>query len=409
MNGVGKFKVRSSKFKVAALCYFVLCTLNFELGANPALAQASDSQRRLEQIRRERGALTSEVTQMDARARALSGDIRSVDQQVGTSTAVIDELRGQVGERSEEVSQTERDLMVTRDRLGDRRAVLYARLRSIYKRGPLNSVQVLLTADSFGELINRYKYLFLIARHDRQLVKEVALLESQLASRERVLQRTLNQLQDEQTERTIVRDELTQLRTAQQRALSTVTARRQTAAQRIAQLDADERRLRSLLATLERARTTPAPAGAPARPTTVNTLTTRDLGSLAWPVQGDLLYRFGRAEQANGTAIRWNGIGIGAAAGSQVRAVEQGTVVMAGPFEGYGPSVVLSHGGGYYSLYLYLQRVNVREGESIARNQVVGTVGGAGTPEGAHLEFQIRGPGGEAVDPLAWLRSRVAG
>ena len=49
------------------------------------------------------------------------------------------------------------------------------------------------------------------------------------------------------------------------------------------------------------------------------------------------------------------------------------------------------------------------EGESIARNQVVGTVGGSTTPEGTHMEFQIRGPGGEAVDPLEWLRSRATG
>jgi septal ring factor EnvC (AmiA/AmiB activator) len=66
----------------------------------------------------------------------------------------------------------------------------------------------------------------------------------------------------------------------------------------------------------------------------------------------------------------------------------------------------VSHGGGYYSLYLYLREVAVREGEAIARGQVVGSVGGARTPEGAHIEFQIRSPGGEAVDPLTWLRAR---
>jgi murein hydrolase activator len=383
------------------------------LAATPVSAQSgSDAQRRLEQIRRERGQLTSEVTQMDARARALSGELRALDRQAGTSAAVLQELGDEVGERSEQISAAERDLMVTRDRLGDRRAVLHQRLRSIYKRGPLNSVQVLLTAESFGDLINRYKYLFLIARHDRQLVKEVAVLEAQLASRERLLQRTLNQLQDEQTERSIAQGQLGELRAAQQRVLSTVNARRETAAQRIARLDADERSLRALLAGLERSRAAPAPAAGSAaaatRPAATATLTTRDAGTLAWPVQGDLLYRFGRQAQPNGSAIRWNGIGIGAAEGSQVRAVEEGKVVMAGPFEGYGPSVVVSHGGGYYSLYLYLQRVSVREGETIARNQVVGTVGGSGTPEGAHIEFQIRGPGGEAVDPLEWLRSRVA-
>jgi septal ring factor EnvC (AmiA/AmiB activator) len=91
-----------------------------------------------------------------------------------------------------------------------------------------------------------------------------------------------------------------------------------------------------------------------------------------------------------------------------VRAVEAGTVVMAGPFEGYGPTVVLSHGGGYYSLYLYLRSLTVAEGDKVVRNQIVGTVGGERTPEGTHIEFQIREPGGQAVDPIAWLKKQAS-
>jgi septal ring factor EnvC (AmiA/AmiB activator) len=79
---------------------------------------------------------------------------------------------------------------------------------------------------------------------------------------------------------------------------------------------------------------------------------------------------------------------------------------MAAPFEGYGPTVVVSHGGGYYSLYLYLKDIQVQPGATVAKGQVIGTVGGENTPEGAHVEFQIRTPGGEAVDPLTWLRGR---
>lgn len=284
-------------------------------------------------------------------------------------------------EPSQQITAAERDLMVTRDRLGDRRAVLHQRLRSIYKRGPLHSVEVLLTAESFGELLNRYKYLVLIARHDRQLVREVAVLEAQLASRERLLQRTLDPLVDEGGELPLAEGDLAASRGA-------------AAAQRSARLAAGERTLRALLTGLERSGSLG-----------TGTLTNRDAGTLAWPVPGELLYSFGRQMQPDGAVVRWNGIGIGAAAGAQARAVEEGRVVMAGPLEGYGPTVVVSHGGGYHSLYLYLQRVAVREGETIARNQVVGTVGGTGTPEGPHLEFQIRAPGAVAVDPLEWLRA----
>ena len=85
-------------------------------------------------------------------------------------------------------------------------------------------------------------------------------------------------------------------------------------------------------------------------------------------------------------------------------------MALAGPFEGYGPSVVLSHGGGFYTLYLYLEEIGVVQGREVAQGQVVGTVGGSQTPEGAHIEFQIRAPvaGGapQAMDPLQWLKSR---
>ena len=370
--------------------------------AAQAAASPAEAQRRLDQVQRERGQLTAEVGEIRSRVRTLSGEIESIDRQAGSSAEALAELELQLGERSGEILETARDLMVTRDRLGDRRAVLHRRLRTIYKRGPLHAVEVLLTARSFGDLINRYKYLVLVARHDRQLVREVATLEAQLAARERLLQRSLNSLEDEQAERAITFDQLGGMRDEREGAIAAATLRQQVATRRITQLEADERSLRTLLAGLERART------APGASTPVATLTTRDLGALSWPVEGTVLYGFGPATQANGTAIRWNGVGIAAELGAPVRAVEQGTVVLAGDFEGYGPSVVVSHGAGYYSLYLYLQRVEVGEGDAVARDQSVGTVGGGGTPEGAHVEFQIRGPTGEAVDPLTWLRARPA-
>ncbi|MDX1647439.1 MAG: peptidoglycan DD-metalloendopeptidase family protein, partial [Longimicrobiales bacterium] len=61
-----------------------------------------------------------------------------------------------------------------------------------------------------------------------------------------------------------------------------------------------------------------------------------------------------------------------------------------------------------------LEDIGVVEGRQVAPGQVVGTVGGAETPEGPHLEFQIRAPlhgdgDPRAQDPLQWLRAREGG
>ena len=93
-----------------------------------------------------------------------------------------------------------------------------------------------------------------------------------------------------------------------------------------------------------------------------------------------------------------------------MRAVLAGSVALAGPFEGYGPTVVLSHGDGLYTLYLYLEEIGVVQGRQVEKGQVVGTVGGRDTPEGPHIEFQIRSPATgsapQALNPLEWLKSR---
>jgi murein DD-endopeptidase MepM/ murein hydrolase activator NlpD len=94
-----------------------------------------------------------------------------------------------------------------------------------------------------------------------------------------------------------------------------------------------------------------------------------------------------------------------------VKAVEAGTVEIAGQLEGYGPSVVVGHGGGFYTLYLRLRGIAVKVGQTVAAGQVVGSVGGGATPEGPHLEFQVRTPSASGaptpVDPLNWLRARA--
>jgi septal ring factor EnvC (AmiA/AmiB activator) len=276
--------------------------------------------------------------------------------------------------------------------------------------GSLHTVRVLLGADSFTDLLNRYRYLRMIASYDRALVERVSELEQALAAQNRELLESLSELG---RLRDTKQGEVAALRSVEsqrEQALEEFRTRERQAQTRLEQLQLDESRMTSLIDNLEtRRRTAEARNPAVAAPPS-NSLGANDAGRLDWPVDGPILYRFGREERPNGTVLRWNGLGIAARPGAPVRAVRGGTVVMAGPFEGYGPTVVLSHGGGYYTLYLYLEEIGVVQNHTVEQGQVVGTVGGRDTPEGPHLEFQVRAPvnGGapRAQDPLAWLRPR---
>ncbi len=413
-------RARPSDSTVTALRRIgVVVCLFFATTPQPGWAQTDvrreilASQRRLEEIRAERARLQSEMNAVRVRVRNVSSELANVERRLSASRSVLAEIEFQADATATQIQATTLELVQTRERLSEGRAVLNRRLRDIYKLGPAHTVQVLLGARSFTDLVNRYRYLQRVASFDRNLVDRVQELEGELILQNGDLQERMAQLGALRQNRLGEVAELRAVEAERQRALQEFRGREEQTATRLEQLEADEGRMTSLIDDLETRRVEeerrraarPNPGASP-----TNSLSTSDAGSLDWPLDGDVIYNFGRERRPNGLVLRWNGIGIAADPGTPVRAVRAGRVVLAGPFEGYGPTVVLSHGDGFYTLYLYLEEIGAVEGRDVAAGQVVGTVGGRETPEGPHLEFQIRAPDGgaspRAQDPLRWLRRR---
>ena len=364
-----------------------------------------ESQARLQKIRQEREQLQRELEALRSQIRDEAREAANLARQRAASEEALRELDYQAEVINNEVDETNRELASTQFRLRQRTDALNERLRSIYKRGKLHSVRVLLSAESFGDVLRRYKYLQLIAQNDRIIVNEVARLEAHLARQEQQLRMNQSRLESLRLEKSQELRQLDILAGRQIRELRQYRERERETSGRIAQLAKDEARVSSLITELEKRRLAASNANTPA------TLSTRDLGALNWPVEGDLVFRFGPERRPNGVVLRYNGIGIAAPAGTDVKTVEAGSVEVAGALEGYGQSVVVGHGAGYYTLYLRLRTLAVRVGQRVTAGQLIGTVGGEGTPEGPHLEFQVRTPGPTGapipVDPLNWLRSRA--
>ncbi len=372
--------------------------------------QIRASQTRLEEIRAERARLQRSMGELEGRARDISVELSNIERQVEASAEALAELDYQTTTLTANVAEISQQLVQSRDRLRERNVVLGQRLRAIYKQGPLHSVRVLLSAESFSDLLNRYKYLHLISVHDRLLLEEIGALERKLTSQEHELQHNLAQLEYLRAEKLTEFAQLQELEESRAEALRDVRGQVTQAERRIQQLASDERRLTTLIEEMERRRLElerrRAAAGVEEA---VTTLSAENLGQLRWPVDGQLLYRFGPDRRPGGVTLRRNGIGISAAPGTSVHAVGGGTVVVARPMEGFGPGVVLSHGGGYYSLYLYLGEIRVREGQDVPAGHLLGTVG-RGPEEGSHLYLQIHAPVRDRtpvpVDPLPWLQPR---
>lgn len=386
----------------------VLCALPCPVAAQTVQQSLRASQLKLDSIQAERSRLQREMETLQSRVRDASQELLNIERQREASRSALLELEFQTQLLEENVDRVETEHQRTQERLRQRAADRDARLREIYKRGPLHSVQVLLLARSFSDLMNRYKYLHLMALYDRIVLEEVRRLEQQLAVQERELRESLRQIESLRTDKAMEVDELDRLERQRQAALRQFRQQESRTAERLTELEREQTQLTDAISDLERRRRNEEARGA--APSQPGSISTRDLGTLPWPVEGTILYRFGPDRKPDGIVLRNQGIGIGAPAGTPVRAVESGTVELAGTFPGYGQTVIISHGEGYRTLYLYLQSIAVHAGQEIRSGQIVGTVGGERSVEGAHIEFQVRIPRGntiEPVDPLAWLRARA--
>ena len=381
------------------------------VGAEPAQAQQTAEQKvraqrvELERIRDESAALEAKLEELRGTLHDLNEEVTNLDSQAEATARAVRSLDAQLGAIGEEVGQATTDLVRAEDELAIKRAVLRTRLADIYKRGPLYSYEALLSAETFAGLVARYKYLHLLALRDRALVKRVEELRNQIDRQRGLMVRLRNDIESSRTEKS--REELRLRTLEQQRTLSLAQTKRsatQTAA-RIKRIERDETRLTGVIAALESARRRAedaARARGTARPVAP---AVRREATLDWPVDGSLLYRFGRVVNPNNTTTRWNGIGIGAPAGTPVKAIGAGEVMVAETFGTYGLTVIVQQSGGDYSVYGSLSSIAVRKGGIVSRGQIIGAVGTADPELPSHLHFEFR-PEGRAVDPLDYLRAR---
>ncbi|MFD1805938.1 murein hydrolase activator EnvC [Pasteurella oralis] len=119
-----------------------------------------------------------------------------------------------------------------------------------------------------------------------------------------------------------------------------------------------------------------------------------------YPVVGKILNSFGSIQMGE---LRWKGMVISAAAGTTVKAIADGRVILASWLQGYGLMVIVKHGENDLSLYGYNQSVTVKEGQFVKAGQKIAEVGTSGGQSQSGLYFEIRRKG-VAVNPVGWLK-----
>ena len=123
--------------------------------------------------------------------------------------------------------------------------------------------------------------------------------------------------------------------------------------------------------------------------------------SFIWPTKGVF---------TSGYGWRWGrmhkGIDIANNVGTPIFAAKDGLVAYAGWSSGYGYLVEISHADGSSTRYAHNSRLLVKKGQMVPQGSRISLMGSTGRSTGPHLHFEIRRPGGAALDPMAMLPAR---
>ncbi len=127
-------------------------------------------------------------------------------------------------------------------------------------------------------------------------------------------------------------------------------------------------------------------------------------GLLIMPVKGRITSLFGPYKNRKYNVINFrSGIDIKADKGEPVRSVFKGKVLYSNWFKGYGNMIIIDHGNSYYTVYANLEETFKSKGDVVETREVIATVGDTGSMEGAKLYFEVRHHG-KPANPLLWLR-----
>jgi murein DD-endopeptidase MepM/ murein hydrolase activator NlpD len=366
--------------------------------------ELSSVQSKLQQAREREASLSVEIASVTQRIQALEAEVGDVS----TKLVALEEDLALHQRKLDALTelyeiQTER-LAFLRDQYGVAVKRLSTRLVAVYESGEPSTLDVLIDAQSFSDILDQLDYLSSIAAQDRAIVKHVT------GARDHM--RVLRERTGKTKARVAAVTRVVKIRTEQTRAVKNqlvarqqgLSAARSARRASLADVREDARHYASEAAALQaqsanvaaQIRSAQATVSSSPSYSQASTDSSPSASGFIWPVGGPVVSPFG---------WRWGrmheGVDIAAGYGSPIAAAASGTVIYAGWMGGYGNLIIIDHGGGIATAYAHQSSFAVGAGP-VSQGQTIGYIGCTGHCFGPHLHFEVR-VNGSAVDPLGYL------
>ncbi|MCR5775104.1 MAG: peptidoglycan DD-metalloendopeptidase family protein [Lachnospiraceae bacterium] len=360
----------------------------------------ADVQQVIGSLETEKNNVVTYVATLDAAMEQIQDDLDAINVSISENEVQIEDARRAIEKAEAALDEAERVRQEEYENIKDQVKFMYLAGRSTF-------LEILVTAESVSDLLNRTHYISKIMDYDREKLNEYAEAVREadearqfLEENKAILEEKQAALEEKQAEAEGKRDDMSTLISAKEAEIGQYNAEigskeeqikeyEQMIAQQDAEIAAIEQAIKQQQAALAEA-----------------SRRVYGGGKFVWPAPGytRISDDFGmRIHPTLGVQMMHNGIDMAAPTGSPILAAADGTVIAASYSGTMGNYIMIDHGSDIITVYMHASSLGVSAGQEVSAGDRIGSVGSTGRSTGPHLHFGVR-KDGSYVNPWSYLK-----
>ena len=387
----------------------ITCLLILLVTDGPRCADVNDELRGINKEIREKRLLLKKTRKVETEVNV---ELKIIGKELQGKEASLAVLQHDLKGAESSLTRTQQEIEAVREDTERKKQQIKQRLSALYKAGEIGGVRVYFSSESFPQMMENMQYMKAVLTNDRNLFGEYNSRIERLKLLRSSLEGDVERKEKFKVNIEAKKREIEEVKEGKAAYLRKLGEDKKTYLASLKELQANARRLQIMVERLEAKRRkgynvkkeNKSVGGGPSPLAIPDKGFGALKGRLSMPTKGEITDGFGRHKHPDFNSYTVsNGITIAAPQGAEVRSVYDGQVIFADYFKGYGNMVIVDHGGGFFSLYAHTSRIVKKVGTTVARNEVIASVGDADSTRGPMLYFEIRYQG-KPVDPSPWLK-----
>lgn len=349
----------------------------------------TDVKKIMQELEKSKSDLKQYVTQLDS-------SLNSIEKK-------LEELNTMVEKKIKEIEETKKKLVKAEADAKEQYESMKSRIKFMYEKGDSYYIEMMLSAKSFGEFLNKAEYINKLSEYDRKMLTKFQETEAAIAKFKVELEEEQAQLEEAKKSAEAEQKSMESLISAKEQQIGVYESDISNKSQIVKEYEAEIAAQNAAIAAMEKA-----VAEEKKRLAAANSSVQKyDGGKFAWPAPSysRISDNYGnRMHPTLGVQQFHNGVDLASPGGSPILAAYDGTVVQAAYSNTMGNYIMLDHGDGLYTIYMHSSALYVSAGTTVTRGQKIAAVGSTGRSTGNHLHFSVR-LNGSYVSPWNYISS----